>query len=98
MLRPGRLCDVVGEWPRPLPSTPPPLQTTYVYDRGGNLLTTLHSSVDRTIVPIDQMPKSLRNAVIAALGRANGNVARSADLLGVTRPTLYDLMHRLGLK
>ena len=39
-----------------------------------------------------------RNAVVTALGRANGNVARTAEILGVSRPTLYDLMHRLGLK
>ncbi|MBA4260803.1 MAG: PEP-CTERM-box response regulator transcription factor [Comamonadaceae bacterium] len=39
-----------------------------------------------------------RGAVIAALAHANGNVLRSAELLGVSRPTLYDLMHRLGIK
>jgi two-component system NtrC family response regulator len=39
-----------------------------------------------------------RNAIIAALGRVNGNVLKAAELLGVSRPTLYDLMHRLGLK
>ncbi len=39
-----------------------------------------------------------QRAVIAALGRANGNVLKAAELLGVSRPTLYDLMHRLGLK
>ncbi len=39
-----------------------------------------------------------RRAIIAALGRVNGNMVKTADLLGVTRPTLYDLMHRLGLK
>ena len=39
-----------------------------------------------------------KNAIIAALGRVNGNVVRAAELLGVSRPTLYDLMHRLGLK
>lgn len=37
-------------------------------------------------------------AVIAALARSNGNVLKAAELLGVSRPTLYDLMHRLGLK
>ncbi|MFT5933105.1 MAG: two-component system NtrC family response regulator [Hydrogenophaga sp.] len=37
-------------------------------------------------------------AVIAALARANSNVLKAAELLGVSRPTLYDLMHRLGLK
>ena len=39
-----------------------------------------------------------RGAVIAALGRTNGNVVKASELLGVSRPTLYDLMHRLGLK
>ena len=39
-----------------------------------------------------------RRAVIAALARQNGNVAKAADILGVSRPTLYDLMHRFGLK
>ena len=43
----------------------------------------------------DQAEKS---AIIAALGRVNGNVVKAAELLGVSRPTLYDLMHRLGLK
>lgn len=39
-----------------------------------------------------------RNAVVTALGRANGNVVRASEILGISRPTLYDLMHRLGLK
>lgn len=39
-----------------------------------------------------------RKAVVTALGRCNGSVVRAADLLGVSRPTLYDLMHKLGLK
>ena len=39
-----------------------------------------------------------RNTVIAALAKANGNVARAADLLGVSRPTLYDLLNRLNLR
>lgn len=37
-------------------------------------------------------------AIIAALGRVNGNMVKAAELLGVSRPTLYDLMHRLSLK
>ncbi len=37
-------------------------------------------------------------AVLAALARTDGVVAKAADLLGVSRPTLYDLMHRMGLK
>ena len=39
-----------------------------------------------------------KQAVIRALGRANGNLSRAAELLGVSRPTLYDMMHRFGLK
>lgn len=39
-----------------------------------------------------------RNAIVTALGRTNNNVAKAADMLGVSRPTLYDLMHKFGLK
>lgn len=39
-----------------------------------------------------------RQAVIAAIGRSNHNLAKAADILGISRPTLYDLMHKFGLK
>ncbi len=39
-----------------------------------------------------------QRAVIRVLGRVNGNIARAAEILGISRPTLYDLMHRFGLK
>ena len=39
-----------------------------------------------------------KNAVLRALGRVNGNLSKAADLLGVSRPTLYELIHRFGLK
>jgi two-component system NtrC family response regulator len=39
-----------------------------------------------------------KTAVISVLGRVNGNLSKAAELLGVSRPTLYDLMHRFGLK
>jgi len=39
-----------------------------------------------------------RSAVLRVLGRVNGNLSKAADVLGVSRPTLYDLMHRFGLK
>jgi two-component system NtrC family response regulator len=37
-------------------------------------------------------------AIRDALARTAGNISRAADLLGVTRPTLYDLMQKYGLQ
>ena len=37
-------------------------------------------------------------AVVKALARSNGNIAKAAELLGVSRPTLYDLMERHGIR
>ncbi|HWZ47615.1 MAG TPA: PEP-CTERM-box response regulator transcription factor [Herbaspirillum sp.] len=37
-------------------------------------------------------------AVVKALGRQDGNILKTAELLGISRPTLYDLMSRLGIK
>ena len=39
-----------------------------------------------------------RQAIVAALARSNGNIVRAAEILGVSRPTLYDLMRRLTIK
>ncbi|MBV8502208.1 MAG: PEP-CTERM-box response regulator transcription factor [Paucibacter sp.] len=39
-----------------------------------------------------------RQAVVAALARADGSIVKAAELLGVSRPTLYDLMSRLQIK
>jgi two-component system, NtrC family, response regulator len=39
-----------------------------------------------------------RQAVIAALARSNSNIVKASELLGISRPTLYDLMHRLAIK
>jgi two-component system NtrC family response regulator len=56
--------------------------------------------------PADDIPFNLREArdsaerreVVRALARANGNLSKAADLLGVSRPTLYDLLNRFGLR
>jgi two-component system NtrC family response regulator len=39
-----------------------------------------------------------RGAVVTALARADGNIVKASELLGVSRPTLYDLMNRLQIK
>ena len=54
----------------------------------------------------DEQPLNLREAreaaerreVVRALARVNGNLSKAADLLGVSRPTLYDLLNRFGLR
>jgi two-component system NtrC family response regulator len=38
-----------------------------------------------------------RQAVLAAMARTNSNIQKAAELLGVSRPTLYDLMRRLAI-
>lgn len=38
-----------------------------------------------------------RQAVIEAMALTDGNVSRTADILGITRPTLYDLLNRYGI-
>jgi two-component system NtrC family response regulator len=39
-----------------------------------------------------------RKELARALARANGNLSKTADLLGVSRPTLYDLLNRFGMR
>ena len=42
--------------------------------------------------------KAEQDAVIRAMGRCNGNIAQAAELLGITRPTLYNLLDKYGLR
>jgi len=39
-----------------------------------------------------------RGAIMQVLGKVDGNIARAAEMLGVSRPTLYDLMRRFGIR
>jgi two-component system NtrC family response regulator len=39
-----------------------------------------------------------RKAIIKVLSRVDGNIVSAAALLGVSRPTLYDLINRHALK
>jgi penicillin-binding protein 1A len=48
-----------------VPKEPVLPQTTYLYDRNGRLITTLHAEVNRTEVPLDEISTHLREAVIA---------------------------------
>jgi len=62
------------------------------------LPSTPDDAVEQTLDLRTVRDEAEKKAVIAALARSNGNVLKAAELLGVSRPTLYDLMHRLGLK
>jgi two-component system NtrC family response regulator len=39
-----------------------------------------------------------RNALIKTMARVDGNIAKASELLGVSRPTMYDLLNRHGIK
>jgi len=39
-----------------------------------------------------------RRAITRALSQVGGSIAQAAELLGISRPTLYDLMNKTGLK
>ncbi|MCP5264915.1 MAG: PEP-CTERM-box response regulator transcription factor [Burkholderiaceae bacterium] len=39
-----------------------------------------------------------RQAVLRAMAHSDGNIAKAAELLGVSRPTLYDLLNRFGMR
>ncbi len=47
---------------------------------------------------LEEVHRFPNRPIVAALGRTEGNVSKAADMLGVSRPTLYDLMHRLVIK
>lgn len=56
--------------------------------------------------PQEEEPINLRQvrddaghkALIKALAKVDGNVGKAAELLGVSRPTMYDLMNKYGIK
>jgi penicillin-binding protein 1A len=49
----------------PIPTAPPMPQTTFVYDRNRNLLTTLHAGINRVEVPLSAISPNLQHAAIA---------------------------------
>ena len=72
---------------------PQPIQTTYLYDRNGHLITTLHGTVDRTVVPLQQISPHLKDAVIATEDHDFYNHP-GVDVAGVLRAAYTDLVKR----
>ncbi|WP_243373894.1 PEP-CTERM-box response regulator transcription factor [Geotalea sp. SG265] len=61
------------------------------------------SSQAQIMTPLDSMTlkdardRLERQMIVSALGRQEGNIAKTAEALGVSRPTLYDLMKKYNL-
>ncbi|HEY1329972.1 MAG TPA: PBP1A family penicillin-binding protein [Actinomycetota bacterium] len=75
-----------------IPSAPPQPQTTYVYDRHGRLLGTLHAGVNRTEISLQQMPQYLRDGVIAVEDR-NFYHEGGISVIGTMRAAWVDVTH-----
>jgi two-component system NtrC family response regulator len=39
-----------------------------------------------------------QGAIVKALARVDGNIVKASEMLGISRPTMYDLMNRHGIK
>ncbi len=74
-----------------LPDTLPPLQSTYIYDRQGQLLTTVHGEVDRTEIAPGKITDTVRHAILAA--EDDGFYEHSGiDPFGIARAAWTDLI------
>jgi penicillin-binding protein 1A len=80
-----------------LPDTLPPVQTTYIYDRNGHPITTLHGAVNRTEVPLDRISRNLTDAVIATEDHDFYNHP-GVDVMGIARAAYTDLIKRQAVQ
>jgi penicillin-binding protein 1A len=77
----------------PIPTAASLANTTYVYDHHGKLLTTLHAAVNRTEIPIAQMPLQMRQAVISVEDK-NFYHEGGVSFVGIARAAWANLRHR----
>lgn len=76
-----------------LPNTLPPIRTTYLYDRNGDQISTLHGAVDRTVIPLSKMSPNIIHAVIAT--EDHGFYSHpGVDVTGILRAAYTDLIKR----
>ena len=73
----------------------------------GSVVTRADLSLPATAEGVDNPPvfdlrtvrdAAERSATVRALAHSDGNIVKAAELLGVSRPTLYDLMNRLTIR
>jgi len=63
------------------------------------------ADLELDIAPVERMSYDLkdirekveRQAIVRAISNVNGKIAPAAELLGVSRPTLYDLIKKLKI-
>ncbi len=93
MVAMGMLALLVAYQRIELPSALPPIRTSYLYDRDGNQLASLHGAVDRTIVPLNKISPNLQDAVIATEDAGFYNHP-GVDIKGIFRAAWTDLVKR----
>jgi penicillin-binding protein 1A len=58
-------CSMLHLPPIERPRIPPLPQTSLMFDARGRLITALHAGEDRTLIPFERMPETIRDAVVA---------------------------------
>jgi penicillin-binding protein 1A len=76
-----------------IPAEPPAKQTTFVYDRHGKLIATLHSEINRVVVPLTDISKDAQHAVIAVEDKDFYNHG-GVSFISIFRAGWNDLLHR----
>ncbi|RJQ28086.1 PBP1A family penicillin-binding protein [Candidatus Parcubacteria bacterium] len=68
-------------------------QSSKIYDRNGKLLYTIYTSKNQTFVPLNQIPKELKNATIAIEDK-NFYKHGAIDIRGITRALYFTLFKK----
>ena len=76
-----------------LPEALPPIRTSFLFDRNGEQLSSLHGAVDRKIVPLGQISENLQHAVLATED-AGFYDHPGIDLRGIVTAAWTDLVKR----
>jgi two-component system, NtrC family, response regulator len=69
----------------------------------GNVITSadlgLDNEIENPMLNLRQVRDiAEKQAVVRVLGRAGGNLSKAAEMLGISRPTLYELLDRFELR
>ena len=76
-----------------LPEALPPIRTSFLFDRNGEQLSSLHGAVDRKIVALGQISENLQHAVLATED-AGFYDHPGIDLRGIVTAAWTDLVKR----